>query len=176
METIPKVSLWSMEWIGRSIGGSVEFFSRAVFFPTVEAKTGLTGFPNRSDRFRPVGCREGFLSKEVSVAPWLHLFRCGKALEVFWSLGSFWTKSVWPVSPACVRLSPTEAVWPVSQTCLTGLGCQQPCRVCFRCVCDVAVGWVLLLGSVALQWLRELGKRGLRRCMSEIGFIGRILE
>jgi hypothetical protein len=40
----------------------------------------------------------------------------------------------------------------------------------------VAVGWVLLLGSVALQWLRELGKRSLRRCVSEIGFIGRILE
>jgi hypothetical protein len=30
----------------------------------------------------------------------------------------------------------------------------------------------MLLGSVALQWLRELGKRSLRRCMSEIGFIG----
>jgi hypothetical protein len=58
-------------------------FPRAVFFPTVQEKTGLTGFPNRSDRFRPVGCREGFLSKEVSVAPWLLLFRCGKALEVF---------------------------------------------------------------------------------------------
>jgi hypothetical protein len=33
-----------MEQIGRSIGGSVEFFPRAVFFPTVQAKTGLTGF------------------------------------------------------------------------------------------------------------------------------------
>jgi hypothetical protein len=49
---------------------------------------------NSSDRFRPVGCREGFLSKEVSVALWLLLFRCGKALEMFWSLGSFWTKLV----------------------------------------------------------------------------------
>jgi hypothetical protein len=83
-----------MERIGRSIGGCVEFFPQAVFFPTVLAKTGLTGFPNRSDRFLPVGCREGFLSKEVSVATWLHLFRCGKALEVFGSLGSFWTKPV----------------------------------------------------------------------------------
>jgi hypothetical protein len=44
-------------------------------------------------------------------------------------------KPVWPVTPACVRLSPIEAVWPVSETGLTGLGCQQPCRVCFRCVC-----------------------------------------
>jgi hypothetical protein len=43
-------------------------------------------------RFRPVGCREGFLSKEVSVAPWLHLFRCGKALEVFWVFGEFLDK------------------------------------------------------------------------------------
>jgi hypothetical protein len=73
--------------MGRSIGGSVEFFPRAVFFRTIQAKTGLTGFPNRSDRFSPVGCREWFLSKEVFVAPWLHLFRCGKALEVFWVFG-----------------------------------------------------------------------------------------
>jgi hypothetical protein len=43
-------------------------------------------------------------------------------------------------------------------------------------LCVVSVGWVLLLGSVALQWLRELGKRGLRRCTSKSGFIGRILE
>jgi hypothetical protein len=53
-----------------------------VFFLTVQAKTGLTGFPNWSDRFCPVGYEEGFLSKEVSVSPWLHLFRCEKALEV----------------------------------------------------------------------------------------------
>jgi hypothetical protein len=72
-----------------------------------------------------------------------------------------------------VRLSPTEAVWPVSETGLTSLGCQQSCRVCFRCVCAVAVGWVLLLGSVALQRLRGLGKRSLRRCTSEIGFMAR---
>jgi hypothetical protein len=65
----------------------VEFFPRVVFFPTVHAKIGLTGFPNRSDQFRPVGCQEGFLSKEVSVAPWLLFFRCGKALEVFWVFG-----------------------------------------------------------------------------------------
>jgi hypothetical protein len=83
-----------VERIGRSIGGGVEFFPRAVFFLTVQAKTGLTGFPNRSDRFLPVGCREGFSSKEVSVALWLLLFRCGKALEVFWVFGEFWTKSV----------------------------------------------------------------------------------
>jgi hypothetical protein len=81
--TIPKVSLWSVERIGRSIGGRFEFFPRAVFFPTVQAKTSVTSFPNRSDRFHPVGCREGFLSKEVSIVLWLLLFRCGKALEVF---------------------------------------------------------------------------------------------
>jgi hypothetical protein len=63
-----------------------------VFFPTVRAKTGLTGFPNWSDRFRPVGCREGFLSKEVSGALWLLLFRCGKALKVFWVFGEFLDK------------------------------------------------------------------------------------
>jgi hypothetical protein len=46
----------------------------------------------------------------VSVALWLLLFRCGKALEVFWVFGEFLAKSVCPVFPACVRLSPTEAV------------------------------------------------------------------
>jgi hypothetical protein len=64
-----------------------------VFFPTVQAKTGLTGFPNRSDRFRPVGCREVFLSKEVSVVPWLLLFRCGKALDMFRVFGEFLDKT-----------------------------------------------------------------------------------
>jgi hypothetical protein len=60
-----------------------------MFFPTVKAKIGLTGFPNRSDRFCPVGCREGFLSKGVSIVPCLLLFRCGKALEMFWVPRSF---------------------------------------------------------------------------------------
>jgi hypothetical protein len=60
-----------------------------MFFPTVQAKTDLTGFLNRSDRFRPVGCREEFWSREISVALWLLLFRCGKALEVFWVFGEF---------------------------------------------------------------------------------------
>jgi hypothetical protein len=48
--TIPKISLWSIGRIGRSIAWCVEFFPRAVFFPTVQAKpvwpvsqTGLTG-------------------------------------------------------------------------------------------------------------------------------------
>jgi hypothetical protein len=65
-----------------------------VFFPTVQAKTGLTGFPNRSDRFRPVGCRERFLSKEVFAAPWLRLFGCGKAFEAFGVFGEFLDKIV----------------------------------------------------------------------------------
>jgi hypothetical protein len=64
-----------------------------VFFPTVQAKTGLTGLGNRSDGFRHVGCREVFLSKEVSVVPWLLLFKCGKALEVFWVFGEFLDKN-----------------------------------------------------------------------------------
>jgi hypothetical protein len=57
--------------------------------PTVQAKTGLTGFPNRSDRFRPVGCRGRSLSKEVFAALWLRLFRYGKAFEVFGVFGEF---------------------------------------------------------------------------------------
>jgi hypothetical protein len=39
-------------------------------------------------------------------------------------LGSLWTKPTWPVSPTCVKLSPTEVVWPVSENGLVGLGCQ----------------------------------------------------
>jgi hypothetical protein len=35
---------------------------------------------------------EVFSSKEVSVVPWLFLFRCGKALEVFWVFGEFLDK------------------------------------------------------------------------------------
>jgi hypothetical protein len=33
-----------VERIRRSFGGRFEFFPRAVFFPTVQAETGLTGF------------------------------------------------------------------------------------------------------------------------------------
>jgi hypothetical protein len=64
-----------VERIGRSIGGRFEFFPRVDFFPTAQTKTGLTGFPNRSDRITPVGCPEEFLSKEVSVVLWLFLFK-----------------------------------------------------------------------------------------------------
>jgi hypothetical protein len=73
-----------VEPIGRSIGGCVEFFPRAVFFPTVQANTGPTGFTLWVSR--------RVLSKEVSFVPWLHLFRCGKALEVFWVFGEFLDK------------------------------------------------------------------------------------
>jgi hypothetical protein len=48
-----------VERIGRSISGRVDFFPRAVFFPTVQAKTGVTGFPNQSDRFHPVAVEKG---------------------------------------------------------------------------------------------------------------------
>jgi hypothetical protein len=59
-----------------------------VFFPTVQAKTGLTGFPNWSNRFSPVGCRAEFLSEKVSVVLWLFLFRGGEVLEAgFLSVG-----------------------------------------------------------------------------------------
>jgi hypothetical protein len=82
-----------VEGIGRSIGGRFEFFPRAEFIPTVQTKTGWTGFPNRPNRFSPLGCREEFLSKEVPVVLWLFLFKGGEVLEVgFLSegfLGSF---------------------------------------------------------------------------------------
>jgi hypothetical protein len=54
-----------------------------VFFATVQAKTDLTDFPNQSDQFSPLGCREEFASKRVSDVLWLLLFKEGKALEVF---------------------------------------------------------------------------------------------
>jgi hypothetical protein len=66
---IPKVLFKSVERFGRLRFGFGGVDPRAVFFPTVQAKTGLTGFPNRSDRFRPMGCRERSLSKEVFAAP-----------------------------------------------------------------------------------------------------------
>jgi hypothetical protein len=71
-----------VERIGKSIAGRTEFFPRVEFFPTVQTKTGLNGFPNRSNRFSPVGCREEFLSAEVSVMLWLFLFKGGEVLEV----------------------------------------------------------------------------------------------
>jgi hypothetical protein len=82
-----------VERFGRSKFGFGGVDPRAVFFPTVQAETGQTGFPNRSDRFRPVGCRERFLNKEVYVASWLRLFRCGKALEAFGVFGEFLDKN-----------------------------------------------------------------------------------
>jgi hypothetical protein len=97
------------------------------------------------------------LNKEISVVPWLLLFRCGKALEVFWVFGEVLDK----VGLTGLPNRSDRFGLPAAVSCVFPL-----------CVCAVAVGWVLLLGSVALQWLRELGKRSLRRCTSEIGFIG----
>jgi hypothetical protein len=48
-----------------------------VFFPTVQVKTLWA-------------VEKGFLNKGVSVGLWLLLFRCGKALEVFWVSGESW--------------------------------------------------------------------------------------
>jgi hypothetical protein len=75
--------------IGRSIGRRFEFFSRVEFFPTVQTKTGLTSFPNQSDRFSPVGCREEILSKEVSVVLLLFLFKGGEVLKAGRVFGEF---------------------------------------------------------------------------------------
>jgi hypothetical protein len=75
--------------------GRLEFcvFAAGCVLPDCPGKTVLTGFPNRSDWFSPVGSREEFLSKGVSVVLWLLLFKGGKALEVFWVLGKFWGAS-----------------------------------------------------------------------------------
>jgi hypothetical protein len=59
---------------------------------------------------------------------------------------------------------------------MTGFTLAASARVVFRYVFLVLLGWVLLLGPVALQWLRGLGKRSVWKCMSEIGYIGQILE
>jgi hypothetical protein len=47
-----------------------------------------------------MGCREGFLSRKVSVVLWIFLFKGGEFVEAFWGrfglegvLGRFWTKS-----------------------------------------------------------------------------------
>jgi hypothetical protein len=78
-----------VERIGKSIGGRFEFFLRVEFFPTVQTKTGLTCFPNWSDRFSLLGCREEILSKEVPVVLWLFLFRGGEVLEAGRVFGKF---------------------------------------------------------------------------------------
>jgi hypothetical protein len=79
-----------VERIGSSIGRRFEFFPRVEFFPTVQAKTSPTGFPNRSDRFSPVGCREEFLSKEVPVVLCLFLFKGGEVIEAGFLSDGFW--------------------------------------------------------------------------------------
>jgi hypothetical protein len=78
-----------VERIRRSIGGRFQFFPRVEFFPTVQTKIGLTGFPNRSKRFSPVGCHEEFLSKEVPVVLLLFLFKGGEVLEAGMVFGEF---------------------------------------------------------------------------------------
>jgi hypothetical protein len=83
----PKVSLWSVERIERSIGGRFEFSSRVEFFPTVQTKTGLTGFPNRSDRFSPAGCREEFFEQGSPC--------CSMAILVHRRRGSWSKKGFW---------------------------------------------------------------------------------
>jgi hypothetical protein len=56
----------------------------------------VTGFPNLSDRFSPVGCREEFLSEKVPILLWVFLFKGGEVLEAGFLpegfLGSFWTE------------------------------------------------------------------------------------
>jgi hypothetical protein len=49
-----------VERIERSIGGRFEFFPRAVFFPTIQAKTGLTGFPTGLTGFALWAVENGF--------------------------------------------------------------------------------------------------------------------
>jgi hypothetical protein len=61
-----------------------------MFFLTVQAKTGLTGFPNRSDRFRPVGCREGFFEQGILCSSMASFYSdVERLLRCFGSHGSF---------------------------------------------------------------------------------------
>jgi hypothetical protein len=83
-----------MERIGRLIGGRFQFLPRVEFFPTVQTKIGLTGFPNRSDQFSPVGCSEEFLIKKVPVVQWLFLFKGGEVLEDERVFGEFLDRTV----------------------------------------------------------------------------------
>jgi hypothetical protein len=90
-----------------------QFWSRRCFGDFLD-KTGLTGLPNRPDQFSPVGCREEFLSRKVSVVLWLFLFKWGEVLEVFW--GSFSLEGV-------SGISWTKPAWPICQTRLTSFPC-----------------------------------------------------
>jgi hypothetical protein len=92
--------------------GGFRWFLEGCVLPDCPGKTDLIGFPNRSDLFSPVGCREEFLSKKVSVVLWLFLFRGGEVLEAGFLLEGFlgssgqnrpdrFAKPVWLFSPAC---------------------------------------------------------------------------
>jgi hypothetical protein len=70
-------------------------FSRGLSSFRHPSKTGLTGFPNWSDWFSPVGGREEFLREKVPIVLWVFFFKGGEVLDAgFLSkgfLGSFWT-------------------------------------------------------------------------------------
>jgi hypothetical protein len=148
--TIPKVSLWSVERIGWSIGGRVEFFPRAVFFPTIQAKTGLTGFTlwavEKGFRARKSLLRYGFFCLDVE-----RLLRC------FGFLGSFWTKSVWPVCPlnrsglTGFRKRPDRFGLPAAMSCVF------PLRVCCGCWLGLAPRFSSTLVA-AWTWQEKLAE------------------
>jgi hypothetical protein len=86
-----------------------------------------------------------------------------RLLRCFGSLWSFWTKSVWPVGQTGLTSFPCLREAKSKRNGLTGFrnwpdrfGLPAAVSCVFLFVCVVAIGWVLLLGSVALQWLREL--------------------
>jgi hypothetical protein len=187
----PKVSFWSVERIGRSISWSFEFFPRAVFLPTAQAKTGLTGFSTWA-------VEKGFWARESMLHYGFFCSDVERVLRCFGSHWSFWgvseqsrsdwfAKLVWPLSPACVRLSPTEAVWLVSETGLTGFrnrpdrfgltaagSCVFP--LCVSCGCWLGLAPRFSSTSVAAWiWQEKLGDvhewNRVHRPNSWIGFL-----
>jgi hypothetical protein len=143
--TIPKVSLWFVERIGRSIARSFEFFPRAVFFPTVQAKSVWL-----VSQIGQTGLALCAVMKSFWVRKSLSCYGYSCSEEEWFLRQVFCQKGFWGVPDRTVltgllnrcdwfplpveRLSPTEAVWLVSKTGLTDFSLAAGARVVFRCV------------------------------------------
>jgi hypothetical protein len=143
--SIPKVSLWSVEQIGRSIARSFEFFPRAMCFSTVQAKlvwpvsqVGLSGLA-LWDVVKSFWARKSLSCYGCSCSEEERFLRQVFSWKGFWGVldrtgltGLLNRSDRFPLP--IERLSPTEAVWPVSETGLAGFSLAAGARVVFRCV------------------------------------------
>jgi hypothetical protein len=121
--TIPKSSLWSVEWIGRSIAWSFEFFPRAVFLLTVQAKTAWLVSQTGLTNLALWAVEKGFLARESLSCYGFFCSKVERLLRCFGSqgsLGSVWTKPAWPVCQTVLTGFPYLCEAKSSRSGLTG--------------------------------------------------------